>query len=486
MNGSSLKIDIGDLTLSAQQSSRQTALFIAIRDKITQGYWETNSKLPSTRQLSQALSVSRNTVIAAYEQLVAEGYIQSKASSGYYISARLPEHYLTTAHNQHALAPTSLQPQVNNTNNAFAPGVPDLAHFPSKKWQRLYQQQFDRKSFLGCNDLQGDINFRQVLSHYLKTSRSVNVSAERIIVTSGAQQALMMTIMATTQPNDTVLVENPGYTQMRKALSLYNVNIAPLPVSPFTGINMEQLAQTKVKAIYITPSNQYPLGTTLNISQRIQLLEWASLHNVTIIEDDYDSEFQYAHRPYPSLQGLAYQTGIKVNIIYIGTFSKIMCNSIRLGYMVVPNPLVSRYLEIKDALSGETQIQLQLAMTEFIQAGDLLRHIRKMRRLYQAKHQHILQSIEKYSSKHWQVISQAAGLHVTVKWQVPVCEKRFAKCALQQGIIIRPLNYYEQPDTRRNWHGVVLGFGNTHLDDIPTLISKLYAIFISLLNEQVQ
>ncbi|WP_199195418.1 PLP-dependent aminotransferase family protein [Photobacterium sp. GB-210] len=484
MDGSSLTlIDTGDLTLCHHQGSRQQSLFNAIRDKITQGYWPKNSKLPSTRHLAQILDVSRNTIIATYDQLVAEGYIRSQAGSGFYVAATLPDHYLTTTSNEDSFKQPTIKQQINTTNNAFAPGVPDLAAFPRKKWQRLYLQQFDRTQFLGCNDLQGEWEFREVLTHYLKTSRSVDVTADRIISTSGAQQALIMAIMASTQPNDIVLVENPGYAQMRKVVNLCNVKIAPLSVTPFDGINLQQLSKTKAKAIYITPSNQYPLGTTLNISQRIQLLKWASQHNVIIIEDDYDSEFQYAHRPYPSLQGLAAQTNINVNIIYIGTFSKVMCNSIRLGYMVVPQALLPRYLEIKDALSGETQAQLQLAMTEFIHHGHLLRHIRKMRRLYQAKHQQMLQSIKDGFGQQWEVISQAAGLHITVRWHQNVCEKQFCEEAFQHNIIVRPLSYYELPNTIRNWQGIVLGFGNTSIDDIPVLIENLKTCFNHLLTE---
>ncbi|HAS6780497.1 TPA: aminotransferase class I/II-fold pyridoxal phosphate-dependent enzyme, partial [Vibrio parahaemolyticus] len=178
-------------------------------------------------------------------------------------------------------------------------------------------------------------------------------------------------------------------------------------------------------ALYITPSNQYPMGTTLNTEQRGKIINWAVEQSSWIIEDDYDSEFQFAHRPYTSLQGLAAQMGRDDRVLYVGSFSKVMFNGLRLGYLVVPERLVEQCLVVKDALSGDSPTHTQEALADFITEGGLLRHIRKMRRLYKTKHEQMHVSIQQHFGDRVCVVSQAAGLHVTLKWQDGMDEQRF-------------------------------------------------------------
>jgi GntR family transcriptional regulator/MocR family aminotransferase len=486
-----LIIDIGDLALTSRIGTKQQALFDAIQEKIVTGLWPKGGQLPSTRRLSHALVLSRNTVVLCYEQLMAEGYIESRPGSGFYVSISLPEQHIFV---ENKLAHARLQPsyQARNhretgehfplaTNAPFAPGIPDLRQFPYKKWQKLQQRHAQRQSLSGNQALQGSMELRKALADYLASSRSVSCSADTIIITSGAQQALSIATLVALQSGDTLMLESPGYTQMRKVAELFKFNTIMAPVYEKSGLDVDLVLNNHAKALYLTPSNQYPLGTTLNIEQRIQLIDWAQDKKAWIIEDDYDSEFQFAHQPYPSMQGLASRMGCQDRIFYIGSLSKVMFNGLRLGYLIVPNEQVNHCLAIKDALSGDTPAHAQAALADFIQEGDLLRHIRKMRRLYKAKYSAMIEAIQVAFQSDVSVISQAAGLHVTLKWWGQLNEDEWARRAANLGIIIRPLNYYESKGqtspTQRQWNGAVLGFGNIALEDISTKINNLAQCF---------
>lgn len=467
-------IEVGDLSLAKAKATLQEQLFHAIRHKIVTHLWPLGGKLPSTRKLSVELSLSRNTVIAAYEQLAAEGYIESRAGSGYYVAIELPESYLS----KHEHQPKVLSSPAQDINRLFAPGVPDLQQFPVGKWQRMLQRHSTRLSLLGNQAIQGSLALREALASYLASSRSVRCDPQRIIITSGAQQALYIALNAVLERNDGVLMEQPGYAQMSKVIALNGFKFKALPVAEKRGFALEDVFHSDAKALYVTPSNQYPMGTTLSSEQRLQLVEWAAQHGRWIIEDDYDSEFQFAHRPYTSLQGLASEMGGGDRVVYIGSFSKVMFNGLRLGYMVVPDALVEACLAVKDATSGDTPTHTQEALADFINEGDLLRHIRKMRRLYKQKHQCMSESISRHFGDRVEIISQAAGLHVTLKWLGGIEESTFVERAREAGIIVRPMSYYEHstsPD--RAWRGVVLGFGNVAMKEIEPNIQRLAKIF---------
>lgn len=470
-------IDIGDLQLDDKTTTKQTALFEAIRNKIVAQLWGKGLKLPSTRKLAQELNLSRNTVIHAYEQLHAEGYLESRIGSGYFVALELPDQFVATsvARSEPQCVTTS---SINN--QAFAPGVPDLSQFPQQKWQRLLMRHLGRASLLGGQEVQGDMTLRQALSSYLASSRSVVCQPSRIIITSGAQQALAIAALLTKQQDSGVLMEQPGYTQMAKVLKLFNLALLEATVTEKNGLDLERVEQSEARVIYVTPSNQYPMGTTLDINQRLRLIEWAQQRQGWIIEDDYDSEFQFAHRPYPSLQGLAAKTGYDDHVIYVGSLSKVMFNGLRLGYLVVPESQVKKALMIKDALTGDSPTHAQAALADFISEGDLIRHIRKMRRLYKLKHQRMLEMITLYFADKVEVISQAAGLHITLKWRGYVDEQQWTDLAKQRGIVIRPLSYYEHTSqTQRDWSGAVLGFGNVALNEIEMHIQTLAELFES-------
>lgn len=478
-------IDIGDLSLDLSKATRQNALFHAIREKIVRGFWSKGNKLPSTRKLALELHLSRNTVIFAYEQLMSEGYIESRKGAGYFVSIEQPEYFLRTEQTQPDTKVSAASPlSASNgkagfdVNQSFAPGVPDIRAFPFAKWQRLLQRHVTRLNLAGNQEVQGSQALREALSHYLASSRSVHCNPSRIIITVGAQQAISIALMATLKGGDEVLMEEPGYRQVHKIIDLLKLQMQPIPVHEKQGLCLDQVLASHAKALYVTPSNQYPMGTTLTTEQRLKIIDWAKQNQAWVIEDDYDSEFQFAHRPYTSMQGLAGKLEQDERVIYVGSLSKVMFNGLRIGYMVVPQQLVSRCLEIKDAITGDSPTHTQEALADFINEGDLLRHIRKMRRLYKQKHEAMLSALETEFGQDLEVISQAAGLHVTVKWYDGLSEQDWSERAEQENIVVRPFSFYEYTkNNSRDWRAVVLGFGNISLDEIPQKMRAIAQIF---------
>ncbi|KKD60508.1 transcriptional regulator [Grimontia sp. AD028] len=485
-------IDIGDLQLASEKSSKQSALYAAIQEKILNRRWPHHGRLPATRFMAKELGLSRNTVTAVYEQLKAEGYLESRRGAGYFVNVSTPEQFLQAEDSQSSVIPlhsddVAAVPEAFDTqkrNRAFAPGVPDLAHFPYKKWARAMQLQFQRSFIAGQNDIQGSLTFRKALSEYLSVSRSVSAPAHRIIVTSGAQQALYIASNAILKAGDSVMMENPGYVQMRKVLKRSRMNIEELPVLPKSGADVDKIEQFEGQAVYLTPSNQYPMGTSLNTSQRMRCIEWASQKDRWIIEDDYDSEFQFANRPYPSLQGLATQLhGEDARVIYIGTFSKAFLPSVRVGYLVVPEALVESCLQIKDAIGGDTPIHIEEALAAFITEGDYLRHIRKMRSLYQEKQRLFVELLTHACSDQVEILSQAAGLHVTFSWKGGPTAVEVKSAFEAEGYTIRTLDYYcyQEDNSHRSVEidrALVAGFGNSSLNEIREGVALLGSLII--------
>ena len=469
-----LHMEAGDLQLTAS-GSRTEQLFHAIRHKIVSQLWPLNGKLPSTRQLAQELNMSRNTVIAAYEQLVAEGYIESRQGSGFYVAVALPEQFVPDVVIKDVQTKAMKEPHLQR---AFRPGVGDFEVFPYRLWQSMLQRHSSRRILMGSHDPQGLPELRHALSDYLASSRSVSCDPSRIIITSGAQQALALALLATLSSGDDIMMEQPGYTQMRTIINTLGYRIKPIPVRPISGLDLDHVLKQQARALYLTPSNQYPMGTTLNTEQRLALIQWAQTNKSWIIEDDYDSEFQFAHRPYTSMQGLAAKIGLDQHLLYVGSFSKILFNGLRLGYLVVPSKLVDKCVMLKNVLTGDTPAHSQAALADFMMEGHLLRHIRKMRRHYQTKRELMVEALHRYLGDKVDIISQAAGLHITLRWQTGITEQQWVEAAQKEQLMIRAMSYYDEANfATRGWHGVVLGFGNAPLEKIDEDIRRLAKAF---------
>jgi len=415
-----MKISPDSITLNGD-GSLQRQLYQALRQQLLGGLWPSGALLPSSRILASELGLSRNTVNAALAQLVAEGYLQGQPGRGYCIITQLPDQYFqaqTIQDSQKRAGTAGKQSTSTLPSQAVSPhktgllepGVPDLAAFPYRIWQRLLQRHADRPALGVGHDVLGYLPLRQALCLYLQQSRQVHCDEQQILITAGAQQGLYVAALLVAARGDKVLMESPGYGRLRQALQLQELKIDYVDASGSEGVAVESLAEHQdCKALFLTPGHQYPMGGIMPLPQRLAVLQWARQQGCWLVEDDYDSEFQFKHRPIASLQGLAQGEGV----IFVGSFSKTMQPALRLGYLVAPTALIRRAAEIVQAIHGDVPLLTQAALADFISEGHFSRHLRKMRKLYQQKQQLAQQLAVQYLPG-WRFSAMHAGLHLVL------------------------------------------------------------------------
>ncbi|GAA3928704.1 PLP-dependent aminotransferase family protein [Litoribacillus peritrichatus] len=441
------------------------------------------------------MSVSRNTVNAALDQLKSEGYLESKPGSGCFISEHLPETYLTAqkvsrssagehslerVNKQHrrlqlsafsqALGAVPIKQQVEN--GSFEAGVPDLKAFPTKRWAQIIHHQSQRSSLMGYDNPQGYLPLREVLADYLRTSRGVDCNACEIVITAGAQQASNLALQVLLDQGDSVYVEDPGYIGFRKAVQANGGQVIGLPVSS-QGLDLDFLPKAPSgKVMYITPTHQYPMGGIMPLGNRMKLLQWAADHGVWVLEDDYDSEYHYEHKPIAAIQGL----GLKEQVLYIGSFSKVMFPGLRLGYLVVPERLVDACVKAKNFMSGHSPILEQAATAEFIQSGLFIRHLRQMRVLYQDKHNEMLRACKTHLADFMTAIYTGAGMHLVLVFKGALQDNHTSDVKVVEAMALRGIqggalsSYYVE---KHRENGLVLGFSNTNVADIERGVLRI-------------
>lgn len=451
-------------------------IYDAIRKAILSGEFASKMQLPATRNLAQNLGVSRITVVNAYEQLFAEGYLEGKTGSGTFVASELPEDLLQTAKSKLKKSvfkqntPLNLSPfgeklvskdietirgQMVVKFQPFQNGLTAVEHFPFEIWSRLASRYYKNppRSILGYGDPQGFLPLRQAVAGHLKSARGVNCSAEQVIITSGAQQALDLTARIFLSANDAVLIEDPCYLEARNSFSATGAKIVPVDVDE-EGLNLQRMSKAgeEAKLVYVTPSHQYPLGATMSLSRRLALLDWARAKNAWIIEDDYNSEFRYSGRPLASLQGLD-KTG---RVIYIGTFSKTIFPSLRIGCAVVPPELVDVFTSARALNDVHSSLIEQAILAEFIAEGHFARHVRRMRSLYEKRQKFLVSECEKELSGLLEVRKADAGMHL-VGWLTEGASDRIiAEKAAEKGLIIAPISSYSTKQIPRG--GFILGY----------------------------
>ena len=385
-------------------------LYNQIREHILSGKLPAESRLPSVRHMANELSASCNTVDGAYQELYAEGYIYSRPRSGYFVSALDQE-----------VLPQSISGKLGK--NDYLPGPPscfaydfhparlDPESFPTELWRKCLIEGLRRNSqqLIQYGDLQGDWGLRCSIQSYLEKSRGVMCDPDQIIVCAGLQQSLEIVAQLLKESHSMVAVENPGYHLPRAVFQNHSYTIFPVPVGQ-NGIDLNQLKASNSSIAYVTPSHQLPLGYVMPVANRLALIEWAESSGRFIIEDDYDSELRYHGKPIPSLQGL-HPTG---NIIYSGTFSKILSPALRLSYMVLPYSLLATYRQQYRSYNSSVSLLEQRTMACFMEQGHWERHIRRMRMIYKKKHDILLRAVETCFGKRAVVIGQGAGLHVVI------------------------------------------------------------------------
>lgn len=464
-------------------------IYDAFRHAILRGELGSGQQVPSTRLLSKELGISRIPLIAAYEELLSEGYFESRKGSGTYVSRSLPEKLTMcepSAARTHASRssprPLSLRSSVFPTidrppwvigKGAFSIGQPAFEHFPVHIWSRLVSR-YARS--LKTTSLQyglpgGRQDLREALATYLRSSRAVRCEPEQILIVSGSQQALAIAALALLDPGDRVWLEDPGYWLARRAFTLTGAKLVPVPVDEegldvAAGIKLFRRA----RLAFVTPSHQFPLGSTMSLSRRLQLLEWAQSTGSWIIEDDYDAEYRYESRPISSLQGL---DGDR-RVIYVGTCSKVLFPALRLGYMVVPPDLIGRFLAVRQAIDVAPSDLHQAVLSEFIQAGHFARHIRRMRTLYGERRAVLRENIGKYFGSQLEVHGAESGMHLAVTLPKGFQDRDLSMKAAARDLWLWPMSVmYLGPSPRHGW---MLGFGSVAEKDIPRNVRTMYQV----------
>ena len=324
---------------------------------------------------------------------------------------------------------------------------------------------------MGYGDAMGYLPFREAIAEYLGASRGVRCEPSQILVTTGSQLALQLSAQVLLDPDDRLWMEEPGYPGARQAFMTAGAQLLPAPVD-HQGMNVAEIIRRDrgARAVYVTPSHQYPLGATMSATRRMLLLNWARRSGAWIVEDDYDSEYRFGSRPIAALQGL----DSDARVLYIGTFSKVMFPALRLGYMVVPKDLAPAFSAARDAADLFSSTLYQAVMTDFIREGHFARHIRRMRMLYRERRVVLAKAIQTQMGDWLEVIGAEAGMHLTALLPPGMDDVALSRQAVQNGVSAMPLSScYSRPPARG---GLILGYGGANLHQIHNGVRKLRMI----------
>ena len=447
-------------------------IYVEIRAAIMAGRLRPGERLPSTRELAHALGISRLPTVNAYEQLRHEGYIVGKAGSGSYVNDAIPDELAEIAP---APPKKGLTPPAGAANahrlSALRVSLPAVDEFPIALWSRLVARKARAltKKQMAYGDPAGHGPLRAAIADYLQTVRGVRCDPGQVLIVSGSQMALQLCALTLLGPGTAACIEDPGYLGAREALTRGGARIIPVRVDG-EGIDAADLPRRRknVRAVYVTPSHQYPLGVSMTASRRLALLEWARHTGAWIIEDDYDSEYRYASRPLAALQGM----DPAAQIIYIGTFSKVLFPSLRIGYVVVPPQLMAAFLRNREAIDLFSPVLEQVVLTEFFMEGHFGRHVRRMRALYEKRRDALVRSLRLYAALHPH--NSEAGLHITTFLPPKLNDHDVVRQAASVGIDVMALSDCYLGRHRRN--GLILGFGGGTEEEIADACRKLGAI----------
>lgn len=474
-----------DAPLSRERgpASLQRQLHDRLKQAILGARLAPGSRLPGSRALAEALSISRNTVTAVYDLLAAEGYLLpgrqgtrvallTRAARG---APRQPVQRAAVSAAPPMLArrvaAIQSEPARADSEAALRPGVPALARFPLAEWRRALDRAIDRAgpSALGYGDPLGEPALRHAITRHLGVARGVRCEAAQVVVTEGAMEALALCARLLANPGDTAWVEDPGYCGARTAMHAADLQLVPMRVDA-EGLCVRggDWSARPPRLVYTTPSHQYPSGAVMSAARRLELIASAQRHGAWIIEDDYDSDFRHAGDPIGAMQGLVPQAPV----LYVGTFSKTMFPSLRLGFLVLPQALTARLQAPLGQLLRGGHRHEQLALAEFIESGAFGRHLGRMRRLYRERQLALREALSRHLRVPHEIAGGQGGMHLTVRLPGGPADTRIAEAALQHGMAPAALSSFALRPTAED-NGLVLGYGNTAAERFEPLVRKL-------------
>lgn len=465
----------------------QDQVFGFFRDAISEGRLRPGQRLPSTRGLARETRLGRNTIAIAFDRLLAEGYVETRPGVGTVVAQDLAD--LPMAMPVAAPGPSapSLPEPSDRARSVEAlpmhdatsgpiflgPGYPALEAFPFTTWARLSSQfwRSEPAHLLGYQDPQGYLPLREAISEYLSTARGIAASPDRILVTSGSQQAVDLVTRLVLEPGDRVCIEDPGYIGLKGAVTATGAVLAPAPVDE-NGLVVAaaRASGPGTRLAIVTPTHQFPTGATLSLARRLELLRWASEERVWILEDDYDSEFRYESRPLSALHSLDPDG----RVIYAGTFSKILTPAIRLGYLVAPTPLISLLRGLRAHIDRHPPIDSQAVLARFIDEGHFGGHVRRMRLLYRERRDALVAALVDAFPDFARLEPPSSGMHLTFDLPPEVSDVVISERMRARGITCPALSAYCQGPTERN--GLLLGFAGLAPELAPKVAEALKAV----------
>jgi GntR family transcriptional regulator/MocR family aminotransferase len=449
-----------------------------LREAVLGGRLPPGARLPASRELARDLRLSRNTVLDAVGQLVAEGYLEGRARSGTFVRSDVPAGAPRARRTSEGPAILSargrrlaaLPAGAEDARLPFCPGVPAVEEFPRALWARLTSAVLrgETAQRLNYGEVQGYRPLRQAIATYVGAARGVHADADQVLVVSGAQQGLDLVARLLLDPGDAAWMEDPGYAGARAALAGAGARVVPVPVDG-EGMNVREGRRRcpRARLVHVSPSHHYPLGGTLSLPRRLELLEWAKAERAYVVEDDFDSEFQYVGRPAPALHALD-RTG---RVLYLGTFSRALFPGLRLAYLVLPPSLVAPLAKVKGAVDGGAPSVAQAVLARFLAEGHFARHLRRMRVVYRERRAELLGQAQRHLEGRIAMEPAAAGLQV-VGWLAEGANDAAVSSALRRrGLGAPALSAFCVERVLRP--GLVLGFAHMRPAEIRSAVRTM-------------
>jgi len=463
---------------------------------ILDGQLQPGQRVPSTRALAKELGISRIPVLGAYELLIAEGYFQPFVGAGTCVSQSIPDAAYRPARDgvasTVAIEPTSIARRgISRRASGMAGpaqawlgrcrGCTDLEHFPIATWSKLLNRHARKisRDIMGYGDPMGYEPFREAIAEYLGAFRAVRCDPAQILVTTGAQQGLLIAALTLLDQGDEAWVEEPGYPATHQALRAAGAQLVPVPIDA-SGLQVERGIEmaNRARAAFVTPSHQFPLSVTMSAARRIELLGWATRNGAWIVEDDYDSEYRFNGNPIAALQGLDGDG----RVIYVGTLTKVMFPALRLGYVVIPKDLIPSFLNVRNANDTfSTPVLYQMAMTDFMREGHFSRHIKRMRAVYMERRRALAAAIRAQAGDYLEVVGDDAGMHLVALLPPGMDDVEIVGKAHQAGVRINALSQcYLSPPERG---GLMLDYAVNNVQPVAARVDVLKSILRACAHE---
>jgi GntR family transcriptional regulator/MocR family aminotransferase len=449
----------------------------ALRVEILEGRLAPGSRLPATRDLARQYQLSRGTIVTAFEQLKAEGYVGGSVGSGTYVNRILPEDLLQVTRVPRP-GPTAARPPRRRLSGlarrarefsgleerptrAFRANLPALDLFPTTLWAQIEARRCRRATtaLLRACGATGYLPLQEAVADYLRTSRGVRCTTQQVIIVSGVQEGLDLVTRLVLEPGDRICMEDPGYVGAALLFEAFGAKVSAIPVDG-EGMRVPGASSRHARLAYVTPGHQFPTGICMSLPRRMALLEWARRAGAVIIEDDYDSEYRYAGRPMPALQGLD-RHGV---VLFAGSFSKVLFPALRLGYLVVPEDLIEPVAALRSLTARHPPTLSQAVLADFIADGHFGRHLRRMREIYAERSQVLVECVQRELRGRLELAGIEAGLQTACWLGEGIRGVDAAAAAARREVEVTPLSSYSLG--RGSREGLQLGFAAVDVPEI--------------------